>query len=87
MKHNNAIQKIHLRKHWARDGMVKTWFNQAARKRRRLEARRNKADNLSPRPVDSLKPVVRGQTQRYNRKIKLGRGFTLQEIKEAGLGM
>ena len=87
MKHNNAIQKIHLRKHWIRDGHVKTWFNQAARKRRRLEARREKADSLSPRPAESLRPVVRGQTQRYNRMVKLGRGFSLQEIKEAKLGV
>jgi len=42
-----------------------------------LEARRNKADSLAPRPVEALRPVVRGQTQRYNRRIKLGRGFTL----------
>jgi len=76
MKHNNAIQKIHLRKHFDR-GLIKTWFNQAARKRRRLEARRNKADSLAPRPAEALRPVVRGQTQRYNRRIKLGRGFTL----------
>ncbi len=42
---------------------------------------------MSPRPTESLRPVVRGQTQRYNRKIKLGRGFTLQEIREAKLGV
>jgi len=32
-----------------------------------------------------LRPAVRGQTNRYNAKIKLGRGFTVQELKLAGV--
>jgi large subunit ribosomal protein L13e len=32
-----------------------------------------------------LRPAVRGQTNRYNSKIKLGRGFTLRELREAGV--
>jgi len=32
-----------------------------------------------------LRPAVRGQTNRYNAKIKLGRGFTAQELKLAGV--
>jgi large subunit ribosomal protein L13e len=32
-----------------------------------------------------LRPAVRGQTNRYNGKIKLGRGFTLRELREAGI--
>jgi len=32
-----------------------------------------------------LRPAVRGQTNRYNGKIKLGRGFTLRELAEAGI--
>ena len=84
MKHNNAIQNIHQRKHWQK--YVRTWFNQPARKRRRLVSRKEKAARLFPRPAESLRPVVRGQTIRYNAKVKVGRGFTLQEIKEAGLG-
>ena len=32
-----------------------------------------------------MRPAVRGQTNRYNGKIKLGRGFTLRELKEAGV--
>jgi hypothetical protein len=34
MKHNNVIPNIHLHKHW--QGFVRTWFNQPARKQRRL---------------------------------------------------
>jgi large subunit ribosomal protein L13e len=29
---------------------------------------------------------VRGQTIRYNRKVREGRGFTFAELKEAGVG-
>jgi len=41
---------------------------------------------MFPRPSEALRPVVRGQTIKYNRKVKLGRGFSLTELKEAGLG-
>jgi large subunit ribosomal protein L13e len=32
-----------------------------------------------------LRPSVRGQTNRYNAKIKLGRGFTKQELAKADI--
>ncbi len=32
-----------------------------------------------------MRPAVRGQTNRYNVKIKLGRGFTVRELAEAGI--
>jgi Ribosomal protein L13e len=32
-----------------------------------------------------LRPAVRGQTNRYNSKIKLGRGFTKRELALAGV--
>ena len=32
-----------------------------------------------------MRPAVRGQTNRYNAKIKLGRGFTAQELRLAGI--
>lgn len=83
VKHNNAIQKIHLRKHWGR--FVKTWFNQAARKTRRQNIRKEKAAAVFPRPADKLRPSVRCQTQRYNMKVKQGKGFTLEELKSVGL--
>lgn len=45
-------------------------------------ARAEKAKAVFPRPVaGSLKPVVRGQTVKYNMKSRLGRGFTLEELK------
>jgi len=79
-----ALTTAHLRKHWTR--FVKTWFNQAARKRRRLDNRQSKAAQLFPRPVSKLRPVVQCNTIKYNKRARLGRGFTLAEIKKAGLG-
>ena len=32
-----------------------------------------------------MRPAVRGQTNRYNSKIRLGRGFTPKELAQAGL--
>lgn len=76
VKHNNVIPNVHLRKHWQTN--VKVWLNQAARKKRRLQARRAKAAAIAPRPLDNLRPVVNCQTIRYNHRLRLGRGFTLQ---------
>jgi large subunit ribosomal protein L13e len=38
---------------------------------------------VAPRPIDLLRPVVRCPTIRYNRRVRAGRGFTLEELKEA----
>jgi len=84
VKHNNVLPNVHLRKHWQKN--VRTWLNQAARKKRRLQTRRTKAAALSPRPLEQLRPAVRCQTIRYNHRTKIGKGFTLAEIKAAGLG-
>ena len=85
VKHNNVIPNNHFRKHWQRN--VRVWLNQSQRKHRRLIARRAKAASLSPRPLEALRPAVRCQTIRYNHRPRLGRGFTLAEIKAAGLGV
>jgi large subunit ribosomal protein L13e len=85
VKHNNVIPNNHFRKHWQRN--VRVWLNQAQRKHRRVIARRSKAASLSPRPIEALRPAVRCQTIRYNHRPKLGRGFTLAEIRAAGLGV
>ena len=44
-----------------------------------------KAARVAPRPVDSLRPVVRCQTVRYNMRVRAGRGFTLEELRGAGV--
>jgi len=84
VKHNNVIPNGHFKKKW--QFRVKTWFNQPARKLRRRNARAEKARAVFPRPAAGpLRPIVRGQTIKYNSKQKLGRGFSLEELKEAGI--
>ncbi|KAL4418682.1 hypothetical protein ABPG77_008691 [Micractinium sp. CCAP 211/92] len=82
---NNQIASIRkYRKKW--QDKVVTWFNQPARKERRRAARAAKAERVAPRPVAGLlRPVVSGQTVKYNTKKRAGRGFTLEELKEAGI--
>ena len=81
VKHNTMIFDSHLHKDWQTN--IKTWFNQPAKKNARMAARRHKATHNYPRPVDKLRPVVRCPTLRYKNRLRLGRGFTLEEIKEA----
>mmetsp|Transcript_99725 Transcript_99725/g.287941 ORF Transcript_99725/g.287941 Transcript_99725/m.287941 type:complete len:218 (+) Transcript_99725:90-743(+) len=87
---NHVIPNVHFRKvngmmHGRQNRvMMRTWFDQAARKSRRAAARKAKAAKLFPRPAAGLlRPVVRPPTQRYNMKLRLGRGFTLEELREA----
>ncbi|KAL1491137.1 hypothetical protein ABEB36_011779 [Hypothenemus hampei] len=83
-KGNNMIPNGHFHKDWQR--YVKTWFNQPARKFRRHEKRVKKARAVAPRPAAGpLRPVVRCPTVRYHTKVRAGRGFTLRELKAAGL--
>lgn len=81
VKSNNILPNVHLRKDWQR--RVKTWFDQPGRKKRRRLARVAKAKLMAPNPTHKLRPIVRGQTNKYNSKVKLGRGFTVAELKEA----
>jgi len=77
------IPNQHYHKKW--EGMVHTWFNQPARKVRRLRARQVKAAKIAPTPTHRLRPVVHCPTRRYNMRVRLGRGFTLDEVRKAGL--
>ena len=89
VKHNNVIPNIHCRKKYLESSRgplkVRLTLNQAGKKKARRMARAAKAAKLAPRPVQLLRPAVHCPTQRYNAKVRLGRGFTLEEIKAAGL--
>ena len=87
---NNVIPNVHFRKvNGQQCGpknrvFMRTWLNQAGRKKRRLTTRRKRAAAMAPRPsAGMLRPVVHPPTQRYNMKLRLGRGFTLDELREA----
>ena len=81
--HNNAIQRPHLRKHYQK--WIKTFFNQPAKKAKRINKRKEKAAKIFPRPLKSLKPTVSKCTVRYSGQPRLGRGFSLQELKKANI--
>jgi len=86
-KGNNVLHSAHLRKHWNKDHYtgVRCFFNKKAHKKIRLQRRADKAAAVAPRPLGKLRPLVLGQTRRYASKVRIGRGFTLAELKEAGL--
>ncbi|TQS38140.1 hypothetical protein Golomagni_01362 [Golovinomyces magnicellulatus] len=72
-----------FRKDWQR--RVRVHFDQPGRKLRRRNARLSKAAAVAPRPIDKLRPIVRCPTIKYNRRVRAGRGFSLTELKEAGI--
>ena len=84
VRHNNIIPNQHFHKKWAR--RVKTWFQQPIQKKVRRNLRKEKAAAVAPAPISgSLRPLVQCPTRKYNTKQKLGRGFTLEELKGAGI--
>lgn len=83
-KRNNVIPNGHFHKDWQR--YIKTWFNQPMRKQRRHRVRVEKARRIAPRPAAGLlRPVVHCPSIKYNVKLRLGRGFSLEELKAAGV--
>lgn len=80
---NRVIPNAHFHKDWQR--YIKTWFDQPARKKRRHQKRVEKAKRIGPRPLKKLRPVVRCPTARHNMRIRQGRGFTIEELKGAGI--
>lgn len=89
VKHNNQIQLPHLRKKYCASSRgplkVKLALDKAGRKKSRRLARAAKAAAIAPRPLQKLRPSVHCPTQKYSAKVRLGRGFTLRELKEAGI--
>lgn len=84
VKHNNIIPNQHFRKHWQE--RVRVALDQPMRKKRRRDARKAKAQRVAPAPVSGLfRPAVHCPTQRYNSKLRSGKGFTFEELKEAGI--
>jgi large subunit ribosomal protein L13e len=82
-KHNNEVPSHFNRKKWSR--RVKTNFDAPMKAQKRKQVRARKAAAIFPRPLESLRPVVRISTIKSNNRQRLGRGFTVTEIKQAGL--
>nr|PVC54218.1 60S ribosomal protein L13 [Theileria orientalis] len=84
VKHNNMLSDVHKVKCSHR--FVKPVLNQAGKKKSRRLARQKKASASGVTPTGYLRPLVHMPSRRYNYKLRFGRGFTLQELKAAGLG-
>ena len=89
VKHNNVVPNTHCKKKWhdSTRGPLKVKLNldQASKKKSRRMARAARAAAIAPRPLQLLRPVVSAMTQRYSSKLRFGRGFTVAELKVAGL--
>lgn len=89
VKHNNVVPNLHFHKKWADSSRgplkVKLALDQATKKKSRRLKRAAKAAAIAPRPLQKLRPIVRCPTQRYSAKARLGRGFSLEEVKAAGI--
>lgn len=89
VKHNNIIPNIHCNKKYCESSRgplkVKLALNQASRKKSRRLARAKRAAALAPAPLQKLRPIVHCPTQKYSAKTRMGKGFTLEELKTAGL--
>ncbi|CAO2617894.1 60S ribosomal protein L13 [Lemmus lemmus] len=78
------ILKLHFHKDWQQ--RVDTWFNQPACKIRRRKAQQAKARRIARCPASSpIGPIVRCPTMRYHIKVQAGRGFSLEELRVAGI--
>merc|ERR1712025_463974 len=82
VKHNNALISNHFNKNSMK---YKLHFNQPAQKLKRKQVRARKSSKSFPMPIKKFAPVIRQSTQLHNYKVRLGRGFTFEEIKAAGL--
>jgi len=91
VKHNNVVPNAHFHKKYTQSQRgplkVRVNLNQASRKKTRRIARAARAAKIAPRPLRSLKPIVRCNSQKYSARSKLGRGFTLAELKGAGIAV
>ncbi len=72
----------HFHKQW--QNRVRVALNQPGRAKRRRLNRKKKIAAIAPRPAaGALRPIVRCPTNKYNTKIRAGRGFTIEELRGA----
>jgi len=83
VKHNNPVVTSHFKKDWVE--RVRCNFNQPMKAKKRKQARIEKASKIFPRPLHSLRPLIRISNSKQNNRLRFGRGFTLLELKGAGL--
>ncbi|CRH02504.1 60S ribosomal protein L13-2, putative [Plasmodium relictum] len=85
VSHNNVLPNVHLHKWWQRYVRVK--FNKNIKKEKRRLLREKRRRENGGTPIEKLHPIVHCPTQRYNFRTRLGRGFTVEELKGAKLSI
>eukprot|EP01071_Lankesteria_metandrocarpae_P007302 Lankesteria_metandrocarpae@DN4640_c0_g1_i1.p2 len=80
---NNYLVSSHFRKYWQRH--IRTWFHQPSQKLSRRYQRNVRLTKEAPRPVGMLRPEVHTPSLRHNMKSRSGRGFSIEELKRAGV--
>ena len=86
VKHKNSISNGHFRKHWQK--YVKTDFDKPLNKIKRRNKRKSKLTNINRYnfcPKNILRPVITNQTKMYNLKVRLGGGFSKNEINKSNV--
>lgn len=82
MKGNRELPNNHFRKTSLK---IKVHHDPEGKTRRMQLKKVNKAKGCFPMPSQKLRPIVRCSSLRFNRNERLGRGFTAEECKRAGL--
>lgn len=86
VKHNNMVPNGHFHKQW--QNRVRVMLDQPGRALRRRLNRKKKAAKIAPRPsAGPIRPIVRCPSNRYNTKIRIGRGFTIEELRGAKISL
>lgn len=83
VKHNNRLPNPHLHKWWQR--FVRVNFDQKIKQVKRRKLRKLKQRQKGITPIEKLRPFVQCPTRRYNFKTRLGKGFSLEELKAVKL--
>lgn len=78
-RHNNPIPDTHGKKDQVK--LIKVNFNQPAKAAKRRLHRIQKAKKLFPRPLNNLRPAVQCESIKHNARARLGRGFSLEELR------
>mmetsp|Transcript_14189 Transcript_14189/g.36241 ORF Transcript_14189/g.36241 Transcript_14189/m.36241 type:complete len:224 (-) Transcript_14189:468-1139(-) len=81
VKHNNTTKSGHFKKTWQK--RVKTWFKSPSKKLKR----RNNRDQINKYLLSNgffkknFRPIVHCPTKVHNIRVKIGRGFSNEEIR------
>merc|ERR1711915_34791 len=82
---NGTIPNAHQRKHWMQ--RIHVDFKKPFRAKRRHANRVKKARKFAPKPIGLLRPIVRPSCIKHSHKLRIGQGFTKQELRMAKLSL